>query len=128
VSIGESGFDTFDHVLGHEEESKSETVIEWKEGGPRFWANGLKGSSSSSSSGGWRALFLREEVERERAGWSGSRGAAMARLELVLKELGAQTSGEGVSPLRLARDAGFEDAAERGRGIGLNSEAFAFKN
>jgi hypothetical protein len=52
----------------------------------------------------------------------------MAKLELALNELGAQRSGDGVSALRLAKEAGLEEAAERGRGIGLNSEAFAFNS
>jgi len=48
----------------------------------------------------------------------------MARLEVARRGLWAQRSGEGVS-VRSAP--GLEDAAERGRGIGLNSEALAFK-
>ena len=36
-------------------------------------------------------------------------------------------SGEGVSPLSAESEAGFDDAAESGLWIGLNSEAFAFK-
>lgn len=36
-------------------------------------------------------------------------------------------SGDGVSARRDARDAGLDEAAERGRGMGLNSDAFALR-
>ena len=51
----------------------------------------------------------------------------MASLEVGLSVLWAHKSGDGVSALRPGMDAGLEDAAERGRGMGLNSEALAFK-
>lgn len=54
--------------------------------------------------------------ERDRSVVSGTKGAAMARLEVGLNVGCAHRSGEGVSPLSWDKDAGFEDAAERGRG------------
>ena len=48
----------------------------------------------------------------------------MASLE-VGRDGGAQRSGEGVSPRKAANEPGLEEAAESGRGIGLNSEALA---
>jgi hypothetical protein len=56
---------------------------------------------------------------RERSGMS---GAAIAKLER--KGLWDHMSGDGVSA---RKPAGFDEAAERGRGMGLNSVAFAFK-
>ena len=58
---------------------------------------------------------------------SGVKGAAMASLE-VGREGGAHRSGEGVSPRKAAKEPGLEEAAERGRGIGLNSEALALRS
>jgi len=91
--------------------------------------NGSNGSSSSSSS-----PVLREDRSDElgvkalgRSDWAGTNGAAIARLEVARGELCAHRSGDGVSALILAREPGLEDAEERGRGIGLNSEALAFK-
>jgi hypothetical protein len=59
--------------------------------------------------------------------WAGINGAAMAKLEVARGELCAHKSGDGVSALILAKEPGLEDAEERGRGIGLNSEALAFR-
>ena len=59
--------------------------------------------------------------------WSGTNGAAIAKLEVALGELWAHKSGDGVSALRLVIQPGLDDADESGRGMGLNSEAFAFK-
>ncbi len=100
--------------------------MEWNDGGANLEAKGSKGSSSSSE--GWTEERLREELDRTRPGFSGKMGAAIARLELVLSELVAQRSGDGVSPRIPEKEAGLDDAAERGRGIGLNSVAFAFRS
>ena len=54
------------------------------------------------------------------------RGAAMASFD-VGREGGAQRSGDGVSPRRAANEPGLEEAAESGRGMGLNSEALALR-
>jgi hypothetical protein len=68
--------------------SKSEIVIEWKEG-MGLEANGSKGSSSSSSSlGRWDERRDEEGVkERVDDDWSAIRGAAMARLDVARGEL-----------------------------------------
>ena len=50
----------------------------------------------------------------------------MAKLDGARGELFAHRSGDGVSALKLAREPGFEEAEDKGRGIGLNSCAFAF--
>lgn len=52
----------------------------------------------------------------------------MARLDVARGELWAHMSGDGVSALRLANDPGLEDADDKGRGMGLNSEALAFRS
>lgn len=52
----------------------------------------------------------------------------MARLELALSGLCDHMSGDGVSALQPASVAGFEEAAERGLGMGLNSVAFALNS
>lgn len=51
----------------------------------------------------------------------------MASFE-VGREGGAQRSGDGVSPRRAARELGLEEAAESGRGMGLNSDALALSS
>jgi len=53
------------------------------------------------------------------------RGAAMARFEVARGELCAHMSGEGVSARR--REPGWDEAEERGLGMGLNSEALALR-
>ena len=87
--------------------------------------NGSKGSSSSSSSG--RREVRKDELGVRERGWEGDwsamSGAAMARFEVALGELCAQRSGEGVSVRRY--EPGTDEAAESGRCIGLNSDAFA---
>ena len=101
---------------------------EWKERGPApLDANGSNGSSSSSV-----GLMDERKAEfgvaaRGKYERSGVNGAAMARLELALVEAGAHKSGEGVSARSWDRDDGLEEAAERGRVMGLNSDALAFK-
>jgi hypothetical protein len=101
-------------------------VTEWKDGGEEEVTNGSKGSSSSSSSRRWdvrrEELGVRERGWRE-GDWSAMSGAAMARFEVALGELCAQRSGEGVSVRRY--EPGTDEAAESGRWIGLNSDAFA---
>jgi hypothetical protein len=52
----------------------------------------------------------------------------MARLEVTRGEMCDHGSGLGESPLRAVRDDGFDDAALKGRGIGLNSFALAFRS
>jgi len=102
--------------------------VEWKERGPApFEANGSNGSSSSSV-----GLMDERKAEfgvaaRGKYDRSGVSGAAMARLELALVEPGAHKSGEGVSARNCDKDDGFEEAAESGRVMGLNSDALAFK-
>jgi hypothetical protein len=103
-------------------------VIAWNEFA-RELERGSKGSStsiSSSSSSGWVVEDLRGVDERESRLCSGNRGAAIARLDVARGELWAQRSGDGVSARK--RAPGLDDAAERGRGMGLNSEAFAFRS
>jgi hypothetical protein len=56
------------------------------------------------------------------------RGAAIARFELVRVVLCAHKSGDGVSARRALKDVGLDDAADNGRGMGLNSEALAFNS
>ena len=51
----------------------------------------------------------------------------MANLDVPLYDPWDQRSGEGVSARRLANEAGFDEAADRGLGVGLNSEAFALR-
>jgi hypothetical protein len=102
--------------------------MEWKDSGMRLDAKGSKGSSSSSSPA--RTEERKDELgvlARGRSDWSGIKGAAIARLEVALRGLWAHRSGDGVSALRADRELGLEDAAERGRGIGLNSDALAFR-
>jgi hypothetical protein len=89
-------------------------------------ANGSYGSSSSSSSSGWVVEERNGVAERERLCCSGSKGAAMARFDGSRGELCAQRSGDGVSARK--RAPGLDDAADSGRGMGLNSDAFAFKS
>jgi hypothetical protein len=102
--------------------------VEWKErGAAPFEANGSNGSSSSSvglmdERKAELGVAARGKYER-----SGVNGAAMAKLELALVEAGAHRSGDGVSARSWDRDDGFEEAAESGRVMGLNSEALAFK-
>lgn len=48
----------------------------------------------------------------------------MARFEVARGELCAHISGDGVSARR--SEPGWEEAEESGRGMGLNSDAFAF--
>lgn len=91
--------------------------------------NGSKGSSSSSSSSPGFSEDRRDELGVRalgRSDWAGTSGAAIAKLDVARSELSAHRSGDGVSALILAREPGLEDADERGRGIGLNSEALAF--
>src|ERR1700722_1296878 len=94
-------------------------------------ANGSNGSSSSSSSSlSPGRKDERNELEVTVRGiscWSGTKGAAIARLELALRELCAQRPGDGGPDLKVNKGAGFEEAAESGRWIGLNSDAFAFR-
>jgi len=80
----------------------------------------VKGDWSSSSS---LSSGLTKERREEVGVIGGMRGAAMARLEEGRGEVWDQRSGEGVSALR--RDAGCEEAEERGRWMGLNSDALA---
>lgn len=102
--------------------------VEWKERGPvPLAANGSNGSSSSSA-----GLMDERKAEfgvvaRGKYDRSGVKGAAMAKLELALVEAGAHKSGEGVSARNWDKDDGLEEAAERGRVMGLNSDALAFK-
>src|SRR3712207_31430 len=101
--------------------------MEWNDRGTVFDANGSKGSSSSSSSG--RTEERKDELgvaARGRRDWSRINGAAIARLDVGLCALSVQGSGEGVSALAPIREAGFDAAADSGRGIGLNSLALAF--
>jgi hypothetical protein len=91
---------------------------------------GSKGSSSSSPSSPGLREERRDELGVRALGnsdWLGTKGAAMAKLEVARGELCAHKSGDGVSALMLAKEPGLEDAEERGRGIGLNSEALAFR-
>jgi hypothetical protein len=92
-------------------------------------ANGSNGSSSSSSSGLVDERRLETGVvARGMYERSGVRGAAIARFELVRVVLCAQRSGDGVSARKADKEVGFEDAADSGLGIGLNSLAFAFRS
>lgn len=90
-------------------------------------AKGSNGSSSSSSSPGLRderrELGVTARGCRE---WSGINGAAIARLEVALSWLWDHKSG--VSALYPERVAGLDEAADWGRGTGLNSVAFALKS
>ena len=94
------------------------------------FAKGSKGSSPSSTSSG--RIDDRRELgvpERERSDESGINGAAMARFDVALEVPCAQRSGDGVSPLRLdPRVPGLDEAAESGRGWGLNSWALALSS
>ena len=58
---------------------------------------------------------------------SGVRGAAIASLD-VGRDGGAQRSGLGVSPRKAANEPGLDEAADNGRGMGLNSEALALRS
>jgi len=60
--------------------------------------------------------------------WSGTKGAAIARLEVALSWLWDHKSGDGVSVRYPERVEGLDEAADRGRGTGLNSVAFALKS
>lgn len=112
--------------LDHCVSPESEAATGWKERGI-FELNGSKGSSSSSSSG--RKVDLNElgVADRGSKELSGVSGAAIANLDVGLWGLCAHRSGEGVSARNPGNVPGLDDAAERGRCIGLNSEAFAFK-
>lgn len=67
----------------------------------------------------------RDELGVRARDWSAISGAAMARFDVALRELSAQRSGDGESARN--RDPG-DDAADKGRGMGLNSWAFALRS
>lgn len=128
MSSGESEeveFDEFDQGA-----SKSDIVMEWNDLGAVLEENGSNGSSSSSSSS------LVEERRSDELGVrdlgkslsSGSSGAAIARLEVALGLPWDHRSGLGELSLRADNEAGFEEAADNGLGIGLNSLAFALRS
>lgn len=124
---GESSADSEELEIGECPHSRSSEVLGWKERGNARAANGSKGSSSSSSG---RMDARNEEVgvpDLGRYELSGVSGAAMANLD-VGREGGAHKSGEGVSARSAASDPGLEEAAERGRGMGLNSDALALSS
>lgn len=89
---------------------------------------GSKGSSSSSSSPGRNDRRRELGVpDRGSSALSGVNGAAIASFEVGREGLWAHMSGDGVSARREASDPGFDEAAESGRGMGLNSWALAFR-
>lgn len=115
--------------MGEFPHSSSSEVDEWKDRGMGRAANGSNGSSSSSCSSG-RMDDRKEDVGVNALGnkeLSGVSGAAMASFE-VGREGGAHISGDGVSARRAASEPGLDEAAERGLGMGLNSEAFALSS
>lgn len=124
----ESSAESEELEIGEFPQMRSSDVLGWWKERGRWAAKGSNGSSSSSSSGRIEDRKLELGVpERERYVLSDVRGAAIASFE-VGREGGAQRSGEGVSPRKAANDPGLEEAAERGRGMGLNSEALALRS
>lgn len=117
--------DSLDHCT--ESKSSESSVGNDSGGGGAFVLNGSNGSwSSSSSLGPTDARRLELGVgTRDMLALSGSSGAAIARFDDALC---AHRSGDGVCARSADSELVNDAARASGRGIGLNSCAFAFSN